>query len=118
MKGRYDMKQFRYCCDGGTLAIGTDKCIYRIPNNYGDGTFNVYVLPKDESLDDFMVDVTRFDDNWDWRGCVKGSEIKVYSYDCIHSEEEAKGYELVTLSGEYNVYAERQGGDILLKECR
>lgn len=111
------MKKFKYSCDGGTMAIGTGDCIFRIPNDYGDGTFDIYVLPRDEPLGDFVSDVTKFYDNWSWRGCIKGSNIKLYSYDCIHSEEDVKEYEITTLSGEYNVYAERLGGDILLKEC-
>lgn len=110
------MREFKYCCDGGTIMMGTSKCRFSIPNDYGDGTFNVYILPKDESLGGFVSDITKFYDDWDWRGCVEGEDIKIYSYDCVHSEKEADEYVLTTLSGRYHVYAEKLGGDILLKE--
>lgn len=93
-------KRFKYECDGGTIMLGNEGCRVCIPNNYGDGEFTVEISDdRDAKLVDRM----------DWKGTVEGDNIHIYSYDCLHGDdEEDKDYILYTLpAGRYAIYVSR-----------
>ena len=94
------MKTYKYDCDGGCICIGTKSCRVDIPNNYGDGQFTVYVYSKDERNNHI-----EYKNKWEWKGAVKGTKIKVYSYDCLRGDELSdKKNILCILKGRYSVY--------------
>ena len=91
------MEKYKYSCDGGSIMVGVKSTRICIPNNYGDGTHEVFIYDLDE----------RFDDNgWQFKCTIEGSEINIYDYDCLYSEEfNDKSHILCALSGRYGVYA-------------
>lgn len=105
------MKEYKYGCDGGCLAIGTKVCQMHIPNDIGDGQYSVFVY----TLKDDARDVEDNDRNWKWRGTVEGTRINVYNYDCLIPSEMSENV-LCTLSGRYAIYVSR--GDIALVKWR
>lgn len=90
------MKEFNYSADGGSLMLGTEAFRAYFFNNYGDGTFTVYI---DESGKD--------PDNKHWRyiDSVEG-HFNVYDYDGKSADV------LIPLNGRYGVYSNH--GDMLL----
>ncbi len=104
------MKKY-YDCDGGTIAIGTKECRSCFPNGYGDGCFSVEVVSTENQKKTFK----EYYRNWEYVGSVEGTEINVYDYDCLNSDElEDKSHILFTLSGRYGVY--RNNGKIVLEK--
>lgn len=109
------MQRFTYDCDGGSIAIGTSKCRVCLPNEYGDGEFNVFITEKDEKPD-MLGGVTTDSNNWSFLGCAEGDEINVYNYDCLNTEEQLKNGVLITLSGRYGIRCMKNDGDIWLEK--
>ena len=82
------MKKFTYSADGGTIQLGNENFLCHYCNDYGDGTFSIYVINEGE------MSTKRFN----FQGSVKGT-FNVYGYDCDTEEV------LTTLTGRYGVYA-------------
>lgn len=109
------MQVFRYFCDGGSLAIGSEHARVSICNEIGDGTYSIFITNRNETAE--LAD-GRFSnrDNWTFLGAVDGDCIKVFDYDCYHTAEEANKHILVTLSGRYGIWVEKLGGDFWLQK--
>lgn len=92
----------KYSCDGGTIMIGTKDCRICLPNGYGDGDFSVNVFKTQEQKEEFHKKYNKFE----WVGTIEGTEINIYSYDCLTQEEveDVKSNVLYTLSGRYGIY--------------
>lgn len=101
----------KYDCDGGTIMIGTSNFNVCFPNGYGDGGFSVKIVRTQKQKEKFNKE----HEKWKWLGEIYGSEINVYSYDCLSQEElKDKANILYTLSGRYFVY--RNEGKIAIVE--
>lgn len=110
------MQRFTYDCDGGSIAIGTAQCRVCLPNEYGDGEFNVFITDKGEKPD-MLGGVTTDLSNWFFLGCAEGNEINVYNYDCLTEEQLKNGNGvLITLSGRYGIRCMKNDGDIWLEK--
>lgn len=100
-----------YSCDGGTIMIGTKDFRICLPNGYGDGDFSVKIVKTEKQKAEFNKEYSK----WNWLGSVEGTEINVYSYDCLHEDEiEDKENILYKLSGRYTVYC--NNGKIVLEQ--
>lgn len=91
-------KVYRYSCDCGGLAVGSDACRTLIWNCEGDGTFNLFVTDRE--------DFKAIEDGFELAGVCQGDAVAVYDYDCDG------GKPLCVLSGRFGVYRRRRSGDM------
>lgn len=101
-----------YDCEGASILIGTANSATSFSNGYGDGSFKVSILDKEDSIEQFKSEQFHYG-RWDFVGSVRGEHINVYSLDYINGDElRDKRNILYTLSGRYGVYC--KDGDIVL----
>lgn len=91
------MKHYNTEADAGSVKIGINgRFTVLMPNGYGDGDVDVYILEEGEKAPDGARFLTS----------VEGEEINVYAYDC----DGYRGGEIVTtLSGRFGVYSKDTG---------
>ena len=98
------MKRKYYGCDGGTICIGTPEARACYTNDYGDGSHAVYVCGRNE----------KNLDRWHFKGAIVGTDIRVFDYDCLTTEEcKDDKHVLFKLSGRFGIYA--SNGTIVLE---
>ena len=90
------MKQYYYSADGGAIQLGNENFNCHFTNDYGDGTFSVFVINDGEMS-------TK---GYKFKGSVQGT-FNVYGYDCDTETI------LTTLTGRYGVYA--KDGNIIIE---
>lgn len=88
-------KKYKYSCDVGSLAIGNNDVIFRIPNGIGDGTYDVYIFDNEDIFTDTIKD------NVEYVSQFAGENIMVLNYDLsIDPDKDC----LVKLTGCYEVF--------------
>ena len=78
------MKKISVISDAGSVKVGNDDCTILLPNGYGDGITEVYILEKDDPLPDKAKFFTT----------IEGNAIGIYDYDC-------GGEKVTIISGRY-----------------
>jgi len=78
--------------DAGSVKIGNETMTINIPNGYGDGQTDVFIVEKKKG-DNVRIP-------YDFLTTVKGT-FNIYEYDCGNGEDA-----VVTISGEYAIYFE------------
>lgn len=105
------MKQFTYSCDGGSLRIGNGLCWVNLPNNIGDGGYNVFVLDEGEKIPQTGKSAMRSEGDYlVFVGTCDG-ETEIYAYDCDYY-----GGRTCKLEGRYGIYCEKDGGDFFFEK--
>ncbi len=100
----------KYCCDGGTIMIGTKESRVCFPNGYGDGEFSVKLVRTKKQRECFANEYKK----WQYLGVIEGKNFYVWSYDCLLDHELNEEHILYTLSGRYAVF--RNNGKIVLEK--
>lgn len=95
------MKQFTTGSDAGSVKVGNENFTVLIPNGYGDGLTNVYVLEENEDICDFTKKAKYFT-------AVEGT-FNLYDDDCIKDATV-----LITLTGWYSAWY--YNGEVWLKK--
>ena len=97
------MQTFRYSCDCGALAIGSETCKVHVHNGLGDGTFQVSIVDRAEFAKD------RESGMFEFRTVCEGDAVTIYDYDCSGAQP------LVTLSGRFGIWALRGTGNMVIE---
>ena len=92
------IKAFRYSCDCGSLAVGSDGCRVLVGNSEGDGDFAVIVAARE--------DFEAIKGDYIFATACEGTAVTIYDYDC------AGGAPLCTMAGRFGIYRRRRGGDM------
>lgn len=95
-------KFFKTDSDAGSVLITIGSSRLLIPNGHGDGESRVLIL-------DDITDINTFEDVFEYVFksdpiLITGTYMKIYSYDCIQSDELPLYTPEVILSGSYNIY--------------
>lgn len=95
------MKQFTTSSDAGSVKVGNENFTVLIPNGYGDGLTNVYVLEENENICDFTKEANYFTR-------IEGT-FNIYDDDCWKDPTA-----LITLKGGYSAWY--FNGEVWLKK--
>lgn len=96
------MKEYKYSADGGSIRIGNDNFSIRLSNDYGDGSFTVYIIDYDE-MGRLLAQ------GYNLVGEIRG-ECNLYDYDGVVYE----GKIITTLKGVYSIYI--KSGTVILEK--
>lgn len=95
------MKTFITGSDAGAVKVGNENFTILLPNGYGDGLTNVYVLEENE-------DVCNFTNSARYFTAIEGN-FNVYDDDCWKDPTA-----LITLTGWYSIWY--YNGSVWLKK--
>ena len=92
-------KEYSYCADAGSLALGNENLAFSLHNGYGDGCFKFRVYDED-------IDLDLLDRGWKYETVVNGN-FYIFDYDCLKKAERAEEIsrgQAVELNGRYAIY--------------
>lgn len=94
-----------YRCDAGSILAGSKLFAVHLPNGYGDGLFDVFIIDERSSI--------KIPDGYSFVTIVEG-RFNIYDYDCLSKEERDNDDNiLVQINGKYAVFCNQ--GDIIFK---